>query len=86
MAFISSYKSNYGFTAPEAYFKIINYMASKKTIRVSIAVYNSKDSRLLNAQPIGNLQLDFKKDHGATKSEIYSLIKALPEYANAIDA
>jgi hypothetical protein len=86
MALQFEYTTNMGITATEAYVKINSFSGNKDDIEVHLSIYYNNAARLTNKSPIGGLFMSLDLPNGGTMTQMYSALKALPQFAGAVDA
>lgn len=84
MALQISYNSQYGFTAPAAYVRIESFAGGKDTINVNVQYFYDAAART-DQQPIGYNNFQLEIENGATMADMYTALKALPEFTGSTD-
>ena len=85
MAIKLSYTNSQGFLCPEAYVRIANYDGDKDSIRLGVWIFKDKDARDNNLGTIDQFRLELNITDGATMAQMYEALKALPQFAGAIN-
>jgi hypothetical protein len=86
MALQHIHNSRMGFTAPEAYTRIAQFIGTKEGIRATVETNFNAAARSNGQQPIAVEMIQLSIADGATMTTMYSALKALPQFAGAIDA
>lgn len=75
-----------GFTAPEAYTRIAQFIGNKEGIRATVETNYDAAARSKGQPPISVEMIQLSIADGATMATMYSALKALPQFAGAVDA
>ena len=76
---------NKGLTIANAYVKIGNFNGNKDNVRFDIEVFVNSQARLAGKQPIGLFMFEIPYQDSMSIASLYTYLKTLPEFANAID-
>ena len=79
--------TEFGTPAPKAYAKVTAFGGDANKIRVRVSVFFDKDARQKNQTVVKTNSHDINTSSitGALFPGIYAALKALPEYAGAVD-
>lgn len=80
-------QSELGIPFPNAYVRVGNVTLDKEKARVMLVTYANADARQADARPISQAILTFNTPGltGDILPAVYGAIKALPEFAGALD-
>lgn len=80
-------KSDLGIALPAAYARIINVHSDKTNVRVVVAIYFNAAARGDEARPVEQRLYTFKLADlkGDLFPAVYAALKALPDFAGALD-
>lgn len=88
MAIEINIPSQYGVDAKYWNISLIQNNFIDKVLYVKLFGYHSEEARTQGASPMSVLEFSFRDDQypkDIVRSELYNLIKSLPEFANAVD-
>ena len=82
-------QTQFGFPAPQAYARIINFFGNKDNIQVQVAVYFSKDARDANMSTVMEhahyIAIEDLNGKGDLIPAIYEVLKTMSPYLGATD-
>lgn len=76
---------NSGLTITNAYAKLGNFHGDKTNVRFDVEIFVSSEARLDNKQPISHLTFNVPYSDGMSIASLYTYMKTLPEFSQAID-
>lgn len=86
MAIKTSYTTEaFGVTAPEAYIKIDSFRGDINRVHFQVYIYATETARFEGKQPIGDFTFVIPYQDGMTYNLVYSHLKTLPGFENAVD-
>lgn len=74
-----------GFTAPNAYLKITTFRGDNTMVHFDCGIFYDEAARNSNKQALDYYNFDIPYQDGMSISSLYTYLKTLPEFANAID-
>ena len=85
MAITKSFTTAHGFTAPNAYARITDFVGNKSSIRVNVTLHKCAQSRTDNLQPIEQFSISLALSEGATMAQMYQALKLDSNFTDATD-
>lgn len=86
MAIRKSYTTDsFGVTAPEAYIKIDNFRGNIDEVHFQALIYANETARINGKQPIDGFNFVMPYQDGMTYNLVYTHLKTLPGFENAVD-
>lgn len=85
MAIQISFTTIQGFTAPAAYVRIGRFSGTKEVISVNLEYFYDVAAKNNNAKLICMDSYQLPLPLGATYTQMYEALKALPQFAGAVD-
>lgn len=85
MALQLSKTTSHGFTAENAYARIVNFSGNKDSIQVNVEVHKDEQARLDMKQPIEFYSISLALSNGATMQQMYDALKLDSNFIGAID-
>jgi len=85
MAITKSFTTLQGFTAPDAYARIVTYVGNKDTISVNVVVHKDAQARLDGLQSIADYGIILTLPNGATMTQMYDALKQDSNFTGAVD-
>lgn len=75
----------YGVTAPVAYAKIDNFRGTISIVYFNVYIYSTQVARSEGKQPIGYFEFSVPYSDNMTYANVYSYLKTLSGFENAVD-
>ena len=85
MAITKSITTAQGFTAPNAYARIVTFIGNKDTIQVNVEIHRDVIARTDELQPIESFSISLNLAYGATMEQMYDALKLDSNFTGAID-
>lgn len=86
MAIKQSYTTDaFGVTAPDAYIKVDNFRGNINEVHFQALIYANETARVTGKQPIDGFNFVMPYSDGMTYNLVYTYLKTLPGFENAVD-